>query len=172
MERAAKRELVTTLSDVFSNTSVVVVAHYSGLTVADMQKLRAQMKQAGATVKVAKNRIAKIALDGTDVASISDLLKGPTLLCYSDDPVAAPKVAVAFAKTNDKLVILGGAMGTTALNPDRVKALASMPSLDELRAKIVGLVNAPATKIAQVVNAPAAKLARVFGAYAKSEEAA
>lgn len=172
MERAAKRELVTTLSDVFSNTSVVVVAHYSGLKVADLQKLRAQMKQAGATVKVAKNRIAKIALDGTDVASISELLKGPTLLCYSDDPVAAPKVAVAFAKTNDKLVILGGAMGTTALNPDRVKALASMPSLDELRAKIVGLVNAPATKIAQVVNAPAAKLARVFGAYAKSEEAA
>jgi len=172
VERAAKRELVTTLSDVFSNTSVVVVAHYSGLTVADMQKLRAQMKQAGATVKVAKNRIARIALDGTDVASISELLKGPTLLCYSDDPVAAPKVAVAFAKTNDKLVILGGAMGTTALNPDRVKALASMPSLDELRAKIVGLVNAPATKIAQVVNAPAAKLARVFGAYAKSEEAA
>jgi large subunit ribosomal protein L10 len=172
VERAAKRELVTTLNDVFSNTSVVVVAHYSGLTVADMQKLRAQMKQAGATVKVAKNRIAKIALDGTDVASISELLKGPTLLCYSDDPVAAPKVAVAFAKTNDKLVILGGAMGTTALNPDSVKALASMPSLDELRAKIVGLVNAPATKIAQVVNAPAAKLARVFGAYAKSEEAA
>jgi large subunit ribosomal protein L10 len=172
VERAAKRELVTTLSDVFSNTSVVVVAHYSGLTVADMQKLRAQMKQAGATVKVAKNRIAKIALDGTDVASISDLLKGPTLLCYSDDPVAAPKVAVAFAKTNEKLVILGGAMGATALDPDSVKALATMPSLDELRAKIVGLVNAPATKIAQVVNAPAAKLARVFGAYAKSEEAA
>jgi large subunit ribosomal protein L10 len=172
VERAAKRELVTTLNDVFSNTSVVVVAHYSGLTVADMQKLRAQMKQAGATVKVAKNRIAKIALDGTDVASISDLLKGPTLLCYSDDPVAAPKVAVAFAKTNEKLVILGGAMGATALDPDSVKALATMPSLDELRAKIVGLVNAPATKIAQVVNAPAAKLARVFGAYAKSEEAA
>jgi large subunit ribosomal protein L10 len=172
VERAAKRELVTTLSDVFSNTSVVVVAHYSGLTVADMQNLRAQMKQAGATVKVTKNRIAKIALDGTDVASISDLLKGPTLLCYSDDPVAAPKVAVAFAKTNDKLVILGGAMGTTALDPDGVKALATMPSLDELRAKLVGLINAPATKIAQVVNAPAAKLARVFGAYAKSEEAA
>jgi large subunit ribosomal protein L10 len=172
VERAAKRELVTTLNDVFSNTSVVVVAHYSGLTVADMQNLRAQMKQAGATVKVTKNRIAKIALDGTDVASISDLLKGPTLLCYSDDPVAAPKVAVAFAKTNDKLVILGGAMGTTALDPDGVKALATMPSLDELRAKLVGLINAPATKIAQVVNAPAAKLARVFGAYAKSEEAA
>lgn len=172
MERAAKRELVTTLNDVFTNTGVVVVAHYSGLTVAEMQKLRSQMKQAGATVKVAKNRIAKIALEGTDVASISDLLKGPTLLAYSSDPVAAPKVAVDFAKGNDKLVILGGAMGTTALNTDGVKALATLPSLDELRAKIVGLVNAPATKIAQVVNAPAAKLARVFGAYAKTDEAA
>ena len=176
MDRAAKRELVSTLHDVFSNTSVVVVAHYKGLTVAEMQKLRTQMKQAGATVKVAKNRLANIALDGTDVASIKPLLKGPTLLAYSGDPVAAAKVAVDFAKANDKLVILGGAMGTTALNPDGVKALASLPSLDELRAKIVGLVQAPATKIAQVVNAPAAKLARVFGAYAdsanKTDEAA
>ena len=172
MDRAAKRELATTLNDVFSNTSVVVVAHYSGLTVADMQKLRGQMKQAGATVKVAKNRIAKIALEGTDVASISDLLQGPTLIAYSSDPVAAAKVAVDFAKGNEKLVILGGAMGRTSLNVDGVRALATMPSLDELRAKIVGLVNAPATKIAQVVNAPAAKLARVFGAYAKTDEAA
>lgn len=172
MDRAAKRELVSTLSDVFSNTSVVVVAHYKGLTVADMQKLRTQMKQAGATVKVAKNRLARIALDGTDVASIQDLMKGPTLIAYSSDPVAAPKVAVDFAKGNEKLVILGGAMGQTVLDPDRVKSLATMPSLDELRAKIVGLVNAPATKIAQVVNAPAAKLARVFGAYAIRDEAA
>ncbi len=172
MDRAAKRELVATLNDVFSNTSVVVVAHYKGLTVADMQKLRAQMKQAGATVKVAKNRLAKIALEGTDVASIQDLMKGPTLVAYSNDPVAAPKVAVDFAKGNEKLVILGGAMGRTSLNVDGVRALATMPSLDELRARIVGLVNAPATKIAQVVNAPAAKLARVFGAYAKTGEAA
>jgi large subunit ribosomal protein L10 len=172
VDRAAKRELVATLNGVFSNTAVIVVAHYKGLTVADMQKLRAQMKQAGATVKVAKNRLAKIALEGTDVASISDLMKGPTLVAYSSDPVAAPKVAVDFAKGNDKLVILGGAMGTTALNPDAVKALATLPSLDELRAKLVGLINAPATKIAQVVNAPAAKLARVFGAYAKRDEAA
>ena len=126
MERAAKRELVSTLNDVFNNTSVVVVAHYAGLTVADMQKLRAQMKQAGATVKVAKNRLAKIALEGTDVASISGLFKGPTLIAYSSDPVAAPKVAVDFAKANDKLVILGGAMGTTALNVDGVKALADL----------------------------------------------
>jgi ribosomal protein L10 len=114
VERAAKRELVSTLNDVFSTTSVVVVAHYAGLTVADMQKLRAQMKQAGATVKVAKNSLAKIALEGKDVASISGLMKGPTLIAYSNDPVAAPKVAVDFAKANDKLVILGGAMGTTA----------------------------------------------------------
>ncbi len=172
MDRAAKRELVSTLNGVFSNTSVVVVAHYKGLTVAEMQKLRTQMKQAGATVKVAKNRLAQIALEGTDVASISDLMKGPTLIAYSSDPVAAPKVAVDFAKGNEKLVILGGAMGTTALDANGVRALATMPSLDELRARIVGLINAPATKIAQVVNAPAAKLARVFGAYAKTGEAA
>jgi len=172
VERAAKRELVTTLNDVFSNTGVVIVAHYSGLSVADMQKLRAQMKQAGATVKVTKNRIAKIALEGTDVASIAEYLQGPTLLAYSDDPVAAPKVATDFAKTNEKLKILGGAMGATALDANGVKALASMPSLDELRGTLVGLINAPATKIAQLSTAPAAKLARVFSAYAKSEEAA
>jgi large subunit ribosomal protein L10 len=172
VDRAQKADLVSTLNGVFSDTSVVVVAHYSGLTVADMQKLRAQMKQAGATVKVTKNRLAKIALEGTDVVSITPLLKGPTLLAYSSDPVSAAKVAVDFAKVNDKLVILGGAMGTTSLDPNGVKALASLPSLDELRAKIVGLVQAPATKLAQLTNAPAAKLARVFGAYAKKDEAA
>ncbi len=171
MDRAAKRELVTTLNDVFSDTSVVVVAHYAGLTVADMQKLRREMKQAGATVKVAKNRLAKIALEGTDVASIGSLLKGPTLLAYSKDPVAAPKVATDFAKANDKLVILGGAMGKTALDPNGVKALATMPSLDDLRAKLIGLINAPATKLAQLSTAPAAKLARVFGAYANRDAA-
>jgi large subunit ribosomal protein L10 len=171
VDKAAKRELVGTLNSVFSETSVVVVAHYAGLTVADMQKLRSQMKQAGASVKVAKNRIAKIALEGTDVASIGTLLRGPTLLAYSSDPVAAAKVAVDFAKTNDKLVILGGAMGKTALNVDGVKALATMPSLDELRAKLIGLIQAPATKIAQLTTAPAAKLARVFGAYAERDAA-
>lgn len=172
MDRTAKADLVSTLNGVFSQSAVVVVAHYKGLTVADMQKLRAQMKQAGATVKVAKNSLAGIALEGTDVASIKPLLKGPTLLAYSGDPVAAAKVAVDFAKTNDKLVILGGAMGTTSLNPDGVKALASLPSLDELRGKLVGLIQAPATKLAQLSTAPAAKLARVFGAYAKKDEAA
>jgi large subunit ribosomal protein L10 len=123
-------------------------------------------------VKVAKNRLAKIALEGTDVASIVSLMKGPTLIAYSGDPVAAPKVAIEFAKTNEQFVILGGAMGKTALNPDGIKALAALPSLDELRAKIVGLLQAPATKVAQVVNAPAAKLARVVQAYASKSEAA
>ncbi len=171
MDRAEKKEAVTELSGIFKKTSVVVVAHYSGLTVVQMQNLRKQMRAAGATVQVAKNRLAKIALEGTDAASIGSLLKGPTLLAYSDDPVAAPKVAVAFAKDNDKLVILGGAMGKTVLNTDGVKSLATMPSLDELRAKIVGLVNAPATKLAQLATAPAAKLARVFGAYANRDAA-
>ncbi|MDT3377087.1 50S ribosomal protein L10 [Labrys portucalensis] len=172
MERAEKQEFIGFLQEVFTTTGVVVVAHYSGLTVAQMQNLRKQMKQAGATVKVAKNRLAKIALDGTDVASIAPLMKGPTLIAYSSDPVAAPKVAVDFAKAHDKFVILGGAMGKTSLDQNGVKALATLPSLDELRAKLIGLIQAPATKIAQVVNAPAAKLARVFGAYAKQDEAA
>ena len=172
MDKAGKQELVGTLNSAFKGAGAIVVAHYSGLTVAQMQKLRREMKAAGATVKVAKNRLARIALEGTDVASIGTLLTGPTVLAYSADPVAAPKVAVDFAKGNDKLVILGGAMGKTALNPDGIKALATMPSLDELRAKLVGLIVAPATKIAQLQTAPAAKLARVFGAYATRDEAA
>ncbi|HZP78020.1 MAG TPA: 50S ribosomal protein L10 [Pseudolabrys sp.] len=172
MDRAAKQEQITEMQGVFKASSVVVVAHYSGLTVAQMQTLRRQMKQAGAQVKVAKNRLAKIALEGTDVAAIAPLLKGPTVIAYSGDPVAAPKVAIDFAKTNEQFVILGGSMGKTALNPDGVKALASLPSLDELRAKIVGLIQAPATKIAQVVSAPAAKLARVVQAHASKGAAA
>jgi large subunit ribosomal protein L10 len=172
VDRAAKLESITELNGVFKASQVVVVAHYAGLTVAQMQTLRQQMKQAGAQVKVAKNRLAKIALKDTDAASISPLLKGPTVLAYSGDPVAAPKVAVDFAKANEQFVILGGTMGKTALDPDGVKALASLPSLNELRAKIVGLIQAPATKIAQLVNAPAAKVARVIHAYASKSEAA
>jgi large subunit ribosomal protein L10 len=171
VDRAEKKEAVATLHDVFAKTGVVVVARYSGLTVAQLQNLRKQAREAGASVQVAKNRLAKIALEGTSVASIGSLLKGPTLIAYSDDPVAAPKVATAFAKDFDKFVILGGAMGATALNPDGVKSLATMPSLDELRAKLVGLISAPATKIAQLTTAPAAKLARVFGAYANKDAA-
>ena len=172
VERAAKKDAVEALNGVFKTTGVAVVAHYSGLTVAQMQTLRKQMKLAGASVKVSKNRLAKIALEGTDVVAIGSLLKGPTVIATSDDPVAAPKVAVEFAKANDKFVILGGSMGTTVLNVDSVKALAALPSLDELRAKIIGLVQAPATKIAQLSTAPAAKLARVVQAYASKSEAA
>ena len=172
MERAAKKEAVEQLNAVFKTTSVAIVAHYSGLTVAQMQKLRVQMKQAGASVKVSKNRLTKIALVGTDLAGIGPLLNGPTVIAISKDPVAAPKVAIEFAKTNEKFVILGGSMGKTVLNIDSVKALASLPSLDELRGKIVGLIVAPATKLAQLSNAPAAKLARVVQAYASKDEAA
>lgn len=172
MDRAEKRDMVSTLNSVFSNSGAIVVAHYSGLTVAQMQTLRRQMREAGASVKVAKNKLAKIALEGTDVAHIGGLLTGPTILVYSEDPVAAPKVAVDFAKGHEKFVILGGAMGATSLNVDGVKALATLPSLDELRAKLVGLIQAPATKLAQLSTAPAAKLARVFGAYATRDEAA
>jgi large subunit ribosomal protein L10 len=172
VDRAAKKQAVEQLNGVFKSTGVAVVAHYSGLTVAQMQKLRSEMKKAGATVKVSKNRLAKIALEDTSVVSIGPLLKGPTIIATSDDPVAAPKVAVDFAKANEKFVILGGAMGPTVLNVEAVKSLASLPSLDELRAKLVGLLVAPATKIAQLSTAPAAKLARVVQAYASKSEAA
>ncbi len=169
MDRAAKKELVTALNGVFRDTSVVVVAHYSGLNVAQMQSLRKQMKLAGAQVRVAKNRLVKLAAEGTEAAAIAPLLKGPTLIAYSGDPLAAPKVAADFAKGNEKFVILGGAMGQTALDANGIKALAALPSLDELRARIVGLIQAPGTKIAQLVSAPAAKVARVVQAYASRE---
>ena len=172
MDRAEKRELVTGLNEAFGNAGSVIVAHYAGITVAQMNDLRSKMRAAGGTVKVAKNRLAKIALQGTESESIQKLFIGQTLIAYSEDPVVAPKVASDFAKTNDRLIILGGAMGTTALNADGVKALATMPSLDELRAKIVGMIATPATRIAQIVNAPAAQLARVIGAYARKDEAA
>ena len=166
MDRAAKAEMVTELKGLFKAAHTVVVAHYAGLTVGQMQTLRKQAKLGGTQVKVAKNRLAKIALEGTDVASIGPLLNGPTLIAYSSDPVAATKVVVDFAKGHEKLVILGGAMGKTALDANSVKALASLPSLDQLRAKIAGLIVAPATKIAQLMNAPGAQFARVVQAYA------
>jgi large subunit ribosomal protein L10 len=171
VDRAAKKELVATLNGVFKNTAVVVVARNSGLTVAQMQNLRKQMKHAGASVKVTKNRLAKIALQGTDAESVVPLLKGPTVFAYSGDPIAAPKAASDFAKTHEKFVILGGAMGKTVLDQNGVKALAALPSLDQLRATLIGLIQSPATKIARVLNAPATKVARVLAAYVtKSEE--
>lgn len=172
MDRAEKRELVTHLNDAFKSAGSVVVAHYAGITVAQMNDLRSKMRAAGGTVKVAKNRLAKIALQGTDSEKIVDLFKGQTLIAFSGDPIAAPKVASDFAKGNDKLVILGGAMGAAALDAEGVKALATLPSLDELRARLVGMIQTPATRIAAVVQAPAGQLARVFGAYARKDEAA
>ncbi len=172
MDRAQKREFVTALNEVFTTSGSLVVAHYAGLSVAQMNDLRSRMREAGGTVKVAKNRLAKIALQGTEAEKISGLFQGQTVIAYSEDPVVAPKVAVDFAKTNESLVVLGGAMGATELDANGVKALATMPSIDELRAKIVGMIQTPASRIAQVVNAPAGQLARVLNAYAQKDEAA
>jgi large subunit ribosomal protein L10 len=171
MDRSQKTESVAQLNAVFNEAGVVVVTRNLGLSVAQSTDLRAKMREAGASFKVAKNRLARLALKDTDYAGIEEYLVGPTALAYSTDPVAAAKAAVDFAKSNDRLEIVGGSMGSQVLDEAGIKALAAMPSLDELRAKIVGLVNAPATKVVQLVNAPAAKLARVFGAYAAKEAA-
>ena len=171
MEKAKKAEVVEDLNGIFAKAGSVVVAHYSGMTVAQMSDLRARMGAAGASFRVSKNRLAVRALKGTPVEGIAHLFKGPTGIAVSNDPIAASKVAVAYAKDNEKLVILGGAVGATALDVNGVKALASLPSLDELRGKIVGLLVAPATKIAGIVQAPAGQLARVIGAYSKKEAA-
>ena len=171
MDRSQKADSVAQLNEVFNQAGVVVVTRNLGLSVAQSTELRTKMREAGASYKVAKNRLAKLALKDTDYAGLEEYLSGPTALGYSEDPVAAAKAVVDFAKTTDKLEIVGGSMGATVLDEAGVKALASMPSLDELRGKIVGLVNAPATKVVQLVNAPASKLARVFGAYAATEAA-
>ncbi len=171
MDRSEKRELVAELGQAFAQTSIVVVTRNEGLNAADVTVLRQKMRAAGVTFRVAKNRLATLALDGTRFDGLKPLLKGPTALAWSADPVAAAKVAVEFAKTNEKLVVLGGALGTQVLNVDGVKALAELPSLDALRAKLLGLLQAPATKVAGVLQAPAGQLARVFGAYAKKDAA-
>lgn len=171
MDRAQKAAAVADLKQTFSEVGVVVVTRNLGLTVAQSTQLRTKMREAGATYKVSKNKLARIALDGTDYLSLGDLLTGPVGLASSIDPVAAAKVAVDFAKTNEKLEIVGGAMGATALDVEGVRALATLPSLDELRGKIVGLLQAPAAKLASLTQAPAAQLARVFGAYASKEAA-
>jgi len=169
VDRAQKAKVVEDLDQIFSDSGVVVVAHYQGLSVAEMSDLRAKMRDAGASVRVAKNRLAKIALEGKGCAGIDQYLRGQTALAYSEDPVAAPKVAAEFAKKNEKLVILGGAMGSTILDADGVKALATMPSLDELRGRLVGLIQAPAAKIARVLAAPGTQVARVLQARVEKE---
>ncbi len=171
MDRTEKREFVSSLAAVFAATSMVVVTQNKGLTVAEVTDLRRKMRAAGANFKVAKNRLAVLALDGTRFDGISPLLKGPTALAWAHDPVAVAKVAVEFAKTNEKLVVLGGALGKQTLNADGIKALAQLPSLDTLRAGLVGMISTPATRIAGVLQAPGGQLARVFAAYAKRDEA-
>ena len=172
MDRAQKREMVAELNTVFSETACIVVTHYSGLNVAEISDLRRRMRDAGANFKVTKNRLTKIALKGTQYSQIDDLFKGPTAIAYADDPVTPAKVVADFAKGNENLVVVGGAMGETRLDADGVQALAKLPSLDELRGKLIGLLQAPATKVAGVLQAPAGQLARVMGAYAAKDEAA
>ena len=172
MERTEKRDFVASLATVFGDTSFVLVGRNAGLTVAAVDDLRRRMKANGATYKVAKNRLAMRALDGTRFQGISPLLKGPTALAWSTDPVAVAKTAVEFAKVNDKFVILGGALGTQTLDIDGIKALAELPSLETLRARLLGMIQTPGTRIASVLSAPGAQLARVFKAYADRDAAA
>jgi large subunit ribosomal protein L10 len=171
VDRSGKQKLVSEIKETLSDAQLVVITHQSGLTVAQVSDLRRKMRAAGAGYKVAKNRLAMLALKGTKYEGLEKLLKGPTAIAYSSDPIAAAKVAVTFANSNEKLKIVGGSMGADVLGPDAIKALATLPSLDELRAKLVGMLQTPATRVATILQAPAGQLARVFGAYAKKGEA-
>lgn len=172
MDRSEKQELITSLHETLKSAELVIVTRQAGLTVAEVTNLRRKMREAGAGYRVAKNRLARRALEGTKYTSLSSSLTGPTAIAYSQDPVAAAKVIATFAEGNSKLTIVGGAMGEKLLDAASIQALSKLPSLDELRSKIVGLLQAPAAKLASLAQAPAAQLARVFGAYAKKEGAA
>ena len=168
VDRSQKEELVDWTKQVFADSSIVVVTHYSGLTVAELTELRGKLREAGAQFKVTKNRLARLALDGSNIEGVKEMFTGPTAIAYSEDPVAAAKVAVNFAKDNDKLVILGGAFGEEVLDVQGINTLAKLPSLDEIRANFVGLLQTPATRIAGVLQAPAGQVARVISAYGES----
>ncbi|MDA1324423.1 MAG: 50S ribosomal protein L10 [Proteobacteria bacterium] len=172
MDRIQKQELVTSLNDIFGSVNLIVVARPLGLTVAESTDLRVQMRDLGASFKVTKNRLTRLALKGTKFEPLSDLFKGPTAIAYSKDPIAAAKVAVKFANGNDKFDIIGGGLYDEVLDPAGIKFLATLPSLDELRARIVGMISTPATRIAGVLQAPGAQLARVVQAHASKGEAA
>ena len=172
MDRAQKEKVVEELGQIFESSGVVVVAHYAGMTVAEMQDLRAKMREAGGSVRVAKNRLAKIALQDKANASLADLLTGMTVLAYSEDPVAAAKVTEDYAKDNKKFEILGGAMGETALDRAGVKAVSEMPSREELIASIVGCIGAPASNIAGAIGAPASNIASILSTIEERAEAA
>jgi large subunit ribosomal protein L10 len=171
VDRTEKREFVAELNQALAATSMVVITRNTGLTVAEVTDLRRKMRASGSTYRVAKNRLTNLALAGTPFVGLEPMLKGPIALAWSKDPVAVAKAAVEFAKTNEKFVLVGGALGTQTLNADGIKALSELPSLDALRAQLLGLIVSPATKIAGVLQAPAGQLARVFGAYAKRDEA-
>ncbi|MDJ0610288.1 MAG: 50S ribosomal protein L10 [Kiloniellales bacterium] len=172
MDRAQKEQLVAEFHRTFQEVALVVVTQQSGMTVAESTDLRRRMRAAGAGYKVTKNRLTKLALEGTKFKALDPLLSGPTAMAFSVDPVAAAKVCVDFADKNKKLVIIGGALGEQVLDVNGVNALAKLPSLDELRGKLVGLLQAPATKLAGVTQAPAGQLARVFSAYGSKSDAA
>jgi len=171
MDRAHKAEAIETLKGVFADSGAVVVTHYMGLTVAEMTDLRGRLRQEGAQLKVVKNTLAQKALGGSIGEAGDALFKGPVAIAFAADPVSAAKVATQYAKDNDKFTVIGGFMGQQVLDKSSVTALATLPSLDQLRAKIIGLLQAPATKIAGVLQAPAGQLARVFGAYAAKDAA-
>ena len=162
MDRAQKEQVVDELGQIFESSGVVVVAHYAGMTVAQMQDLRAKMREVDGSVRVAKNRLAKIALEGKPNAALGDLLTGMTVLAFSEDPVAAAKVCEAYAKSNENFVLLGGAMGSEVLDPAGVKAVASMPSREELIAQIVATLGSPASSIAGAIGAPASNIASIL----------
>lgn len=171
MDRAQKEKVVEELGQIFESSGVVVVAHYEGMTVAQMQDLRARMREAGGSVRVAKNTLAKIALEGKPCASMAGLLTGMTVLAFSEDPVAAAKVAVDYAKANDKFAILGGSMGTEALDAAGVKVVAAMPSREELIAQIASCIGAPASNIAGAIGAPASNIAGILKTLEEREAA-
>ena len=170
--RSEKAEAIAELNQTFKGANLVVVTRQTGLTVAEVTDLRRKIRAAGASYKVTKNRLTLRALEGTSFTALGSLFSGPTAIAYSEDPVAAAKVVAAFAKTNEKLTIVGGALGEKVLDVAGVQALATLPSLDALRGKIIGLLQAPATKVAGVLQAPAGQLARVFGAYGAKEDGA
>ena len=172
MDRNTKEEWVSSLKQVFKESALIVVTHYNGLTVAEMTELRGQMRAAGASFKVTKNRLTRLALDGSNIQDLSEFFNGPTAIAYSSDPVAAAKVTVNFAKDNEKLVVLAGAYNGKILDVAAVTTLAKLPSLDELRGKLVGFINTPATRIAGILKVPSSQVARVISARAASEDAA
>jgi len=170
VDRTEKRDFVAGLHDALASTAMIVVTHNTGLTVAEATELRRRMRAAGVTFKVAKNRLAHLALEGTPFGGLKPLLKGPTALAWSSDAVAAAKATVEFARTNDRLVVIGGALGPKALDASGVRALAELPGLETLRARIVGMIATPATRVAGVLQGSAGQLARVFGAFARKSE--